>query len=148
MDPDPLHAARIGVEDLELHGARAGNDLAPHGHPPRDRHQPPAERVDVGIHVLAPHVDADRRRDVVEVRTRIGGEDARPLWRDRLAFVLVMLVFDVAQHDLDKVLHRDEAIGTSILVDDERELGPRRLHLGEKIDRRHGGRHEQHATHQ
>jgi hypothetical protein len=59
-----------------------------------------------------------------------------------------MLILDVAEHDLDEILHRDEAVGTPILIDDKSELRPGRLHLGEQVDRGHRGRHEQHASHQ
>jgi hypothetical protein len=44
---------------------------------------------------------------------------------------------------LDDVLHRDQSVGTAILVDDERDLDPRRLHLGEQVGGRHRRRHEQ-----
>ena len=60
----------------------------------------------------------------------------------------VMLVLDVADDHLDDVLDRHEAVGAAIFVDDERQMGARRLHADQEIERRHRARHEQHRLEQ
>ncbi len=55
-----------------------------------------------------------------------------------------MLVLDIADDHLDDVLHRHQPMRAAIFVDDKREMGVRRLHLHQQIERRHGGRHIEH----
>ena len=58
-----------------------------------------------------------------------------------------MFVGDVADDELDQILHRDQAVGAAVFVDDEREVNAGRLHLGEQIERRHRRRRVQDFAH-
>ena len=48
-----------------------------------------------------------------------------------------MLVVDLAHDLLDDILDRHQPVGAAILVDDEREVNARSLHLRQQIDRPH-----------
>jgi len=54
-----------------------------------------------------------------------------------------MLIFDIADDLLDQIFDGDEAVGTAIFVDHQRELDMRRLHLHQQIEHRHRWRHKQ-----
>ena len=88
-------------------------------------------------------VDAEALLDLVEARAGIGHEGAVVLRDDHQRGGVVMLVLDVADHHLDQILDRDEAVGAAIFVDDERHVGAGRLHADQQVEGRHRARHEQ-----
>ena len=145
-DAQPLHAPRIGIEHLDLELARTRHHLAARRKPPDPRHDVAGERVDFARHFADVEFGPDGRDDVLERRARIGEERAVGLAHHGGRFVVVVLVLDVADDLLDDVLDRRDAVGAAILVDHQRQMDARRLHLGEQVDRRHRGRHEQHLA--
>ena len=147
MDFHLFHAARIGVEHFDLERARARHQFAAHRHAAGLGDEIAAERIDVLERFADIEARADHRDHFLELGARIGDERAVGLAHDARGRVVVMLVFDVADDLLDDVLDRDDAVGAAIFVDHEREMDARRLHLGEKIDRRHRWRHEQDRAH-
>ena len=96
-----------------------------------------AERVDFLRHFADIELFADRRAHLVEAGAPIGQERAVVLPRHGGAFLLVVLVGDIADDQLDQILHRDQSVAAAIFVDDEREMNAGRLHLGQEIERRH-----------
>ncbi len=55
-----------------------------------------------------------------------------------------MLILDFSDDLLDEILDRDKTVRTAILVYDESEMDACRLHFYQKIEHRHGRRHEKH----
>ena len=142
-DAQLLQPARIGIEDFDLEVARPGHDLAARGQPPDARHHVARERVDLVGDVADIEFRPDRLHDLFQMRARVREERAVRLAHNRRRFVLVVLILDFAENLLDHVLHRDDAVGAAVFVDHQRQMDARRLHLGEQVERRHRGRHEQ-----
>jgi hypothetical protein len=59
-----------------------------------------------------------------------------------------VLVLDVADDLFDHVLDRDQALGPTEFVDDDRQMGPLRPHPRKKLDDPHRFRHEQGLAHE
>ena len=91
-------------------------------------------------------VDAGLRGDGFEPGAALDDIDAFGVADDVRVLGLVMLVLDVADDRLDDVLDRHQPVGAAVFVDDERHMRARRLHLHQKIERRHGRRHENHRA--
>ncbi len=110
--------------------------------------QQAAERVDL-LGLLA-HGEGriDLLRHLLQPGAGVGDVAAVGLPGDQRHLLVVVLVLDVADDLLDEILHRDDAVGAAIFVDDQREMDAARLHAGQQLDGRHGGRHEQQAADQ
>ena len=59
----------------------------------------------------------------------------------------IVLVVDLADNLLDKILDRDETVGAAIFIDDKSEMQPRQLHAEQKVEHRHGRRHIEDLAH-
>ena len=96
-----------------------------------------ADRIDLFGDLADVELFADRCANILEAGAAIGQERAVVLPRDRRALRLVVLVRNVADDKLDQILDRHQPVAAAVFVDDQRQMNPRRLHLGEKIERRH-----------
>ena len=63
-------------------------------------------------------------------------------------FLVVMLVFNIADDHLNKVFQRHKSVGAAIFVNHQRHLDTRAAHSGHEFGNRHGMRHEQDFAHQ
>ena len=148
VDAHPLDAAGVGVEDLELVAAGRRDQLAAHRDAADQAEDQPADGVDVLAVLAGGEIGADGGGQFVEVGAGVGEEAAVAVGNDRRARLLVVLVLDVADDHLDGVLHRHQAVGAAVLVDDQRHLHAARLHVGKERGNRHRGRHEQDVAHE
>ena len=144
MDAQPLHPARVGVQHLELELVRTGDELASRRHAAGERHDEPADGIDLLGQFADREVDAERLGDLLEAGARVGDEGVA-LAQDHAPRGDIVLVLDVADHHLDEVLDRDEAVRAAVFVDHQGHVGARRLHSDEEIDRRHRGWGEEHG---
>ena len=79
------------------------------------------------------------------IAARTSSRLARPVARNEPSlcrvtagrFGFVVLVGDIADDEFDQVFDRDKPVAAAVFVDHESEVNPRRLHLGEQIERRH-----------
>src|SRR5436309_12984720 len=77
MQLDPLHAARIGIENLVFDPAPGiGNDLAANRNTARDRSDETADRIDFLRDVIARECDPHRFRRILEARTCVDDESS------------------------------------------------------------------------
>ena len=91
-DAHALDAARIGVKNLDLEFAGAGNDFAAHRKAADLRDEIAAERIDVFASFAGIERLADHGPDVIERRARVGDERAVGNLHYGRRFVIVMLV--------------------------------------------------------
>src|SRR6266850_2144416 len=115
MNPDPLDAAGIGVEHLDLERSGAGHELAAHRQPPDPGGEISAERIHLLGRLADVELGADQRHDLFETGAPVGEKRAVRLAYDVMLDVLVVLVLDVADDQLDDVLHRNQTVGAAIL---------------------------------
>ena len=138
-----LDLARVGVEHLELVALRMHHDLAARRHAAGDPDDEAAERVDLLGEFGVDQPDVRLRLEILDIHPRLRQIDAVALVGPQRAFVLVVLVADVADDLLDQILDRHEPVDAAVFVDDQRHVEPRRLHLLEQHADRHRRRHVQ-----
>src|SRR5438270_7250461 len=111
MQLDPLHAARIGIENLVFDAAPGiGNDLATNRNTARDRSDETADRVDFLRDVIPREFETDGLRSIFKARARVDDEGPVGSGRDLRLVIEVVLIFDVADDHLDDVLDRNEPV--------------------------------------
>ena len=121
MDGQALHAALIGIEDLEAEPVRALHHLSQRRDAAGERDDQATQRIDVVGDLIAGQIDAGGSLQLGQRRAGVRRE-AVLAGRDDWRLLEIMLVLDIADDDLDQVLDRDEAVGPAIFVDDERDI--------------------------
>ncbi len=143
INPHALHPARIGIENFDLEGAGARHQFAAHRHPVDQGDDVAGHRVDLFGGLADVEFGADHCDRLLEAGAADGDERSVVLADHGLGGRLVVLVVDLADDFLDDVLDRHDAFAAAIFVDHQRQMDAGRLHLGEQVDGRHRGRHEQ-----
>src|SRR5262245_37313008 len=127
VDADLVHAAALGVEDLDDQAVDL-EALADRRHAADVRHQVAAD----GLEALALDLEPEALHHFVDVDLAAEHEAAVALVDDRLGLDVV-LVADLADDLLEKVLDRDQPGGAAVLVDDDRDLRLLPLELLEEL---------------
>src|SRR5947209_18790144 len=107
MQLDPLHAARIGIENLVFDAAPGiGNDLATNRNTARDRSDETADRVDFLRDVIPREFETDGLRSIFKAPARV--DEAGPVGsrRDLRPATEIVLLFDLPDEHSHDVIDR------------------------------------------
>ncbi len=118
-----------------------GQHLTTQRHPPGHGENQPAERFHVFFAVLVGQEAADFGLQLTQLQTRVGLEFVI-LDGDDFAFVLVVLVLNIADDLLDQILDGQQPVDPAVLIDDKGHVTALGAHIQKHVEHWHGRCHE------
>ena len=118
-----------------------GQHLTTQRHPPGHGENQPAERFHVFFAVFVGQEAADFGLQLTQLQPRMGLEFIF-LDGDDFAFVLVVLVLNIADDLLDQIFDGQQPVDPAVLIDDEGHVTALGAHIQQHVEHRHGRRYE------
>ena len=146
-DANLADAARICFQHMEFITRYSLHHFAANRNTAENREDQPADCIDILTMLANDESGTDLFRNLIKIGPGIGNEYTFRLFDDH-HFIIVMLVFNVADNHLDDIFQRNQTIGSAIFINDKGNLDALRLHPAHQIIGKHRWRHEQDRPHQ